>query len=129
MKKIFTIVLVISMSVGSKCQSTLMFVKQFQVNASKHISLDENYDTRVSSSDNSLITISAEVEANVNERILNQLFKVGRYSIVIKDGKILLDGIKKIVFINGVQLEENVTLNIEIPSGVILINNINAKLL
>jgi hypothetical protein len=128
MRNLLTTILVL-FSVFAYSQSTLNFVKQFQVNANEYIVSNENYDTQISVSNSNLITISAEIKANVSDKILNQLFKVGRYNIIIKDGEILLDRIKKIVFINGVQLEENVTLNIQIPNGIILINNTNTKLL
>tara|TARA_R100001015_G_C4507987_1_gene80514 strand:- start:255 stop:641 length:387 start_codon:yes stop_codon:yes gene_type:complete len=128
MRKLLTTILVLA-STFTYSQSTLNFVKQFQVNANEYIVSNENYDTQISTNNSNLITISAKIKANVSEKILNQLFKVGRYNIIIKDGEILLDRIKKIVFINGVQLEENVMLNIQIPDGVILINNTNTKLL
>ena len=128
MRKLLTAILILT-STFTYSQSTLNFVKQFQVNANEYIVSNENYDTQISVSNSNLITISAEIKANVSDKILNQLFKVGRYNIIIKDGEILLDRIKKIVFINGVKLEENVTLNIQIPDGVILINNTNTKLL
>tara|TARA_R100000734_G_C3222278_1_gene33349 strand:- start:61 stop:447 length:387 start_codon:yes stop_codon:yes gene_type:complete len=128
MRKLLTTILILA-STFTYSQSTLNFVKQFQVNASEYFVSNENYDTQISTNNSNLITISAKIKANVSEKILNQLFKVGRYNIIIKDGEILLDRIKKIVFINGVQLEENVMLNIQIPDGVILINNTNTKLL
>ena len=128
MRKLLTTILVLA-STFTYSQSTLNFVKQFQVNANEYIVSNENYDTQISTNNSNLITISAKIKANGSEKILNQLFKVGRYNIIIKDGEILLDRIKKIVFINGVQLEENVMLNIQIPDGVILINNTNTKLL
>ena len=128
MRKLLTTILVLA-STFTYSQSTLNFVKQFQVNANEYMVSNENYDTQISTNNSNLITISAKIKANVSEKILNQLFKVGRYNIIIKDGEILLDRIKKIVFINGVQLEENVMLNIQIPDGVILINNTNTKLL
>ena len=128
MRKLLTTILILA-STFTYSQSTLNFVKQFQVNASEYFVSNENYDTQISTNNSNLITISAKIKANVSEKILNQLFKVGRYNIIIKDGEILLDRIKKIVFINGVQLEETVILNIQIPDGVILINNTNTKLL
>lgn len=128
MRKLLTAILILA-STFTYSQSTLNFVKQFKVNTHEYFISNEDYDKQISTTNSNLITISAEIKANTNDRILNQLFKVGRYNIIIKNGEILLDRIKKIVFINGVKLEENVTLNIQIPNGVILINNTNTKLL
>jgi hypothetical protein len=74
--------------------------------------------------DGDYIKLSVTVESNVSENILSQLFKVGRYNISVKNGVISFDRIKKTIFINGIELNETIIVNVSLPYGITLSNQL-----
>lgn len=113
---LFCILFLNSMNLFS--QSTIEFVKQIQPDTYEYTLSDINCGVIVQNYDGELIKISVKVEANVSEESLLTLFKLGRYNISVKNGGIMFDRIKKTIFINGIELDEIVTIDITLPYGI-----------
>lgn len=118
MKVILTCLLMV-VSNSSKSQSTINFIKN--ITPASDVYFISNIDNDVIVTDNyqsDFITLNVLVESDINQKTLSQLFKLGRYNISIKNNEILFDKIKNIIFINGVEIRENIIVEISIPYGV-----------
>ena len=117
MKKLFTFILTILCYV-SFSQSSISFVKQFRPDNDTYEMPSVEYGLVVGNYDGEFIKIVVTIESNVSENVLSQLFKVGRYNISVKNGVILFDRIKNTILINGVELKEDIIVEVSVPYGV-----------
>jgi hypothetical protein len=117
MKNLFTFVLVILYYV-SFSQSSISFVKQLRPDADTYEMSSVEYGLIVDDYDGEFIKLVVTIQSNVSENVLSQLFKVGRYNISVKNGVILFDRIKNTILINGVELKEDILVEVSVPFGI-----------
>ena len=99
-------------------QSSISFVKQIRADIDTYELSSTDYGLVVDNYDGEFIKLMVTVETNTKENVLSQLFKAGRYNISVKDGVISFDRIKNTILINGVELKEDIIVEVLVPYGI-----------
>jgi len=121
MKKLFVLLLLCVTPVMAYPQNVLHFVKGFAAVETEYTITSPDYQVEVIPTDTDVLRFSVSVYSDVGKHILTQLFKVGRYNIIIKNGEISFDNIKHKILIKGKELNEYIVIRAYIPYGVHLI--------
>ena len=124
MRKLFTLIFC-CLSLVSNAQGELNFVKTIPTVGTQYSISSNDYQLELIPTSSKYIKLEVSVYSNTSTHILKQLFKVGRYNIVIRDGNIEFDRIKTQVFIKGNKLIEDIVLKIHAPLGVEILFNVN----
>ena len=125
MKKLFVLLLLCVAPFVAQSQSVLHFVKGFPITDTKYTITSTDYQVEVIPTDTEVLRFSVSIYSDEGKHILNQLFKVGRYNIIMKNGEISFDNIKHKILIKGKELNEYIVVRAYVPYGVHLICNGN----
>jgi len=121
MKKLLVLLLLCVAPLVVQSQSVLHFVKGFPITDTKYTITSTDYQVEVIPTDTEVLRFSISIYSDAGKHILNQLFKVGRYNIIMKNGEISFDNIKHKILIKGKELNELIVVRAYVPYGVHLI--------
>jgi len=127
MRKLF-VLLFWCFSLVSNAQGELHFVKTLPVDGTQYSVASNEYQLELIPTESKYVKLEVSVYSNFSNQILKQLFMVGRYNIVVKDGIIEFDKIKKHIFVKDIKLTEDIVLKIHVPLGVEILFNVNELL-
>ena len=125
MKKLFVLLLLSVATFATQAQGVLHFVKGFHTTDTEYTITSTDYQVEIIQSDTEFLRFSVSVYSSAGKHILSELFKVGRYNIIIKNGEISFDKIKHKILIRGKELNEFIVVRAYVPYGVRLICNGN----
>ena len=125
MKKLFVLLLLWVVPFVAQSQNVLHFVKGFPTADTEYTITSTDYQVEVIPTDTKVMRFSVSVYSDAGKHILTQLFKVGRYNIIMKNGEISFDKIKHKILIRGKELNEFIVVRAYVPYGVRLICNGN----
>jgi hypothetical protein len=114
MKNLLLISALLFSSLSLFAQSSKTYVKVVPVGALSAVAAIPT-NIQVKACKGSRVTIQYTVTANVSPRIIDALTKAGRYTFDMNT--LTFPNTKKAIFINGVQLEEDIEVVILYPSS------------
>ena len=125
MKKLFVLLLLCVVPFATQAQGAFHFVKGFPITDTEYTVVSTDYQVEIISTDDAIMRFSVSIYSNTGKHILSELFKAGRYNIIIKNGEISFDKIKHKILIRGKELNEFIVVRAYVPYGVRLICNGN----
>jgi len=127
MKKLF-ILLFWCFSLVANAQGEFTFVKTLPINGTHYSIESSEYQLELVPTEMKYVKLVVSVYSNFSNEILKQLFIAGRYNIVVNDGVIEFNNIKKHIFVKDTKLTEDIVLKIHVPLGVEISLNVNELL-
>ena len=118
MKRLLVLVLLCVVSVTTQAQNVLHFVKAFPIGDTEYLIPSTDYQVEITPSVDEFLRFSVSIYSDAGKHILSELFKAGRYNIIIKNGEISFDKITHKIFIRGKELNEFIVVRAYVPYGV-----------